>query len=117
MRFYSLLKHFNELRVHVFEFVRNIEADDALVFERRPELGRELGAVTLFHDKDDVCPIEKFRRDRRIGIVTDTGRRGFNAGTRREYLLSGWASQKVLAADEEDVHHRQGYGTREGLAI
>src|SRR5687768_15662387 len=64
----------DQRRIHVFEFVRNVEADDPLRFEIRLELLRQLVAVRALHDEDDLCPLEQLGRNRCPGFRIETGR-------------------------------------------
>ena len=95
----------DELRIHVFIVVRDIEAHNALVGQVTPELGRKLAAVSLFHDEYDLGPFNELWSQRVVGAEIGTRRRALDAWMVGEYLLGRRATKSILAADKEYVFH------------
>jgi hypothetical protein len=95
----------NEFCVHVFVFVWYVEADDSLVREVLPELGSDFVSVRLLHDEDDLCPLNQLWRQWIVCIMIRPRRGTFDSRMACEYLLSRWATQAILATDEEDALH------------
>jgi hypothetical protein len=104
----------DEFWVHVFVFVGYVEADDSLVREVLPELGSDFVSVRLLHDEDDFCPLNQLWRQWIIGIVVRSRRGAFDTWIACEYLLSCWATQAILATNEEDAPHVSRLDTRLG---
>src|SRR5688500_11268234 len=52
------LEQADQIRIHEFELLRYVEADDALVAQVFLELGRQLGAVRPLHDDDRLRPLQ-----------------------------------------------------------
>jgi len=48
----------DELRIHVFVFVRDVQNVNGLVAKRTRMLGEELRLVLFFHDEDDLRPVK-----------------------------------------------------------
>jgi hypothetical protein len=70
---HASLQRADQAIVHVLEFIGDIEADDALAAQLRTESVAELEALATFHDEDQVCPREQFRRDRNARIAANAG--------------------------------------------
>ena len=90
----------DERRLHEFEVVRNAEVHDAFVAELRAKLCGEFLAMNRLHDQNEVRPFQKLRCNRRLRVAIYPSGRCFDAFPAREDMLSRWAAQPVLAADE-----------------
>ncbi len=95
----------NKPRVHVFVVVGDVETDDAFVCQIPLELPRQLVSMSLLHNKDYLCPLNKLRGERIVGVMICARRSTLDAGVTGENLLSCGAAQSILAADEEHALH------------
>ena len=64
-----IFKQSNQLRLHIVKLVRNIEAHDPLRGDMPSEFGAQAIEMRLFHNKNDVGPLDLFGRNRRLRIV------------------------------------------------
>jgi hypothetical protein len=92
----------NEVRRHVLEVVRDIEANDLGTVQGGLEPARELGAMRSLHAKDGVSPLEQLGCHRVIRVGVDSGGRGLDARPVSEDVFRRRTAKPVLAADEED---------------
>ena len=102
-----VLEQSDEFRIHVFVYVRNLEAHDALVCQVLAKSGSELAAVALLHHEDDVSPLDQLWRQRVAGVVVRTGGRTLDTRMAGEDLLGRRATKEILAADKQYVLHRR----------
>jgi hypothetical protein len=65
--------------VHELIVIWYIKANDALVVQVLSELRGELASMSLFHDEDDLCPLNELGRDRIIRLIVEASGRAFNA--------------------------------------
>jgi hypothetical protein len=100
------LEQADEVRVHEFVLVGDVQADHAGLAEVRFEFGRKLEAMGALHHKDDVRPLQQLGRDRVFRIVVEARGGRLDAGPVREDLLRRWAAEPVLAADEKNLARR-----------
>jgi hypothetical protein len=77
----------DELRIHVFVIVRDVQADHACIGEIGFELGVELVSMSALHDEDDVGPTYEFRRYRILRIVIEACRTALDVLAQGEHLL------------------------------
>ena len=73
MRDNLCLQQLYETRLHVIVVVWDIQADDTYRAKMALELGGELGAMRSLHDEDGVRPLKKFRCDRVLRFILETG--------------------------------------------
>ncbi|GAB3378900.1 hypothetical protein GCM10027432_03530 [Lysobacter fragariae] len=59
--------------------------------------------MSALHDENQVRPPKQFRSDWIVRTLIDPCRRSLNAGPIGKDLLSDWAAQPVLTADEKYV--------------
>ena len=57
----------------------------------------------LLHHKDEVGPLQQLWGDRVLGIMVEAGRGSLDAGPIGKDLLSRWAPEPVLTADEKNL--------------
>lgn len=93
----------DEGRVHVFVVVGDAQGDDALGVELGFEFFAELVPVCIFHDEDELGPLDEVGCERVFGVVVQAGGESLDAGVIGEDLLGGGAAEAVHGADEEDV--------------
>jgi hypothetical protein len=101
------LEYANQFRVHELVLVRDVQADDTLVAQVWFELGRQLRAMGVLHDKDKVSPLQKLRRNRTVCVEADARGGSLDAGPISEYLLRGRTAQAILSANEKDVARQE----------
>jgi hypothetical protein len=65
--------------VHELVLIGDAEDDETLALQVRLELLRDLVAMSVLHDKDDLRPLNELRVKRRVRTVVDSCRLAFNA--------------------------------------
>lgn len=70
----SRLEQSDQLRIHEVMLVRDVQTDHASIRQVAPKWARELGAVRLFHDENEVRPFHVLGSERIVGIFAQTRR-------------------------------------------
>ena len=63
--------------------------------------------MCALHYEDYIGPADQLWRYRVFSVVVEASRTAFDVLARRKDLLGGWASQAILAANEEYALHEE----------
>jgi hypothetical protein len=82
--------------VHVFELVRDIQADHALVFELGAKVLPKPVPMCSLHDEYYVGPLNKLGRNGILGVSVGACRCHFESRAAAKDLLGRWAPKLIL---------------------
>jgi hypothetical protein len=97
---HSCLEYLHQFRVHELVIIRDIQTYQTLAEQELPVLFLNLVAVCLFHDENDIRPLDLFTLKRINGVIIGSGRRNLKIVPSCEHLFGSGAAQFVLTADE-----------------
>lgn len=94
------MKYLHQFGVHELVIIWDIKTNKPFAEQELFVLLLNLVPMRLFHDEDDIRPLDLFTIKRINGVIIGSGRRNLKIVPCREHLFGRWAAQFVLTADK-----------------
>ena len=96
----SRFKYFHQFRVHELVIIWDIKTNKPFAEQELFVLLLNFVPVRLFHDEDDIRPLDLFTIERIKSVIIGSGRRNLKIVPSCEHLFGSGAAQFVLTADK-----------------